>query len=235
MPGRSPRCSTANCPSSMLDRGLDNAGRYGAPALLAIALVVLVAAGCGGTSEVRSSPSTAAHGGAVVDSTAPPNSQTARSGGYLKLDGDTDTDDETPSARGNDEGPLLASYGPLASPADTRAITALVKSYYAASVAGDATRVCSLLFVTLADGLAAQPTAGGTHQTCAGPMSLLLDEQHRRLVAEDVPTMRVTTVRVKGKVGLAVLGFRKVPESQIILAREGHAWKIDALFGTYMP
>jgi hypothetical protein len=47
--------------------------------------------------------------------------------------------------------------------------------------------------------------------------------------------MKVVEERVKGALGLAVLGFRTTPESEIIVERERRAWKIAALFGTYMP
>jgi hypothetical protein len=42
-------------------------------------------------------------------------------------------------------------------------------------------------------------------------------------------------VRVKADLGLAVIAFKTTPESEIVLEREGHTWKIDALFGGYMP
>jgi len=46
--------------------------------------------------------------------------------------------------------------------------------------------------------------------------------------------MVVISVHAKGNLGLAVLGFRRVPESEILVEREGSSWKIDALFDSEM-
>jgi hypothetical protein len=196
---------------------LDNAWQSGLAALLA-ATALVTAAGCGGTA-----------------STQP---HAAGSSGYVKEDGDEDSDDQRPPVMvGADEQPLLTTYGGNASPADARAITALVKNYYTASAAGDAARACSLLYASLAGGLAAQQSQAvpGARATCTEPMSALLGQQRARLAAEDASTMAVTAVHVKGDLGLAVLGFRRTPASQIVVEREGRTWKIDALVATYMP
>ena len=208
---------------------LDNSTRGGALALLPVTLLVFAASGCGETDATASSRSTSTRDASPT--------QTAPVGGYLKLDADADTDDERSRVRtGADEQPLLRSYGPRASSAEARAIAALVKSYYAVSAAGDAAHACLLLTSTLAEGLATDPgQPGGGRQGCAGPMSALLRQQHSRFVAEGLSTMVIVAVHVKGDFGLAVLGFRATPESQIVLQREGGAWKIGALFGSYMP
>ena len=110
-------------------------------------------------------------------------------------------------------------------------MSTLVKSYYAAAAAGDATKACSLLVASFAAGLATSQvqSAPGTRGTCSASMSRLLRQLHQRLVADDIATMMVTSVHVKGKVGLAALGFRTMPEGEILVEREGHVWKIDAL------
>lgn len=216
-------------------RELDNAGRQGALVLLASVLLALAIAGCANSDKTTDSLATHPLAGSSSAGTATSSgSQNSHSGDYLKSDGDEDTDDENPAARGNDEQPLLDSYGPPSSPAEARTIAALVKRYYAASLAGNAARACSMLSADLAASLAAH-NAQGTQTSCAQPMSVLLEQQHQRFVAEDVATMLVTAVHVKGNLGLSVLAFRKTPESQIILVHEGGVWRIDALFGTYMP
>jgi hypothetical protein len=199
-------------------------------ALLA-SLLVVVADACGGPSKVTSStPRPAQNVPPASAAVASASTHAARSGGYLKDDGDEDNDDAShPMKAPNDDEVLFATYGKQASPADARAVRSLVKRYYAASAAGDAVTACSLLHASLATGLAGQ-SGQGARGTCAAALSLLLKQQHQRLIAEDVATMVVTKVLVKGNLGLAILGFRTVPESEIVVEREGHTWKVDSLF-----
>jgi hypothetical protein len=206
------------------------AGRPAGLALIAI-ILTLAPSGCGGAHRATATSATASTGRATMPAASP----AARTTGYSKRDGDSDSDDEHPPLHfGNDDGPLFASYGGRAGPADTRAITALVKRYYAASAGGDGARACSLLSSSLAAGVASE-YGHSAHEGCAASVSALLAEQRRRFIAEDIPTMLITAVHVKGNLGLAVLSFKTTPESQIVLAREGRVWKIDALFDTYMP
>jgi hypothetical protein len=158
---------------------------------------------------------------------------------YLKNDGDKDFDD-VQHDRGNPENDASILFEPFdgrANPTDTRAVRTLVKSYYAASAAVNGAKACSLLDANLAIGVGAdQARSGGSAgNRCAVSMSLLLEQQHKQLIAENVATMTVTSVHVKGNLGVAALGFRRMPESEILVEREGHTWKIDALFGGDMP
>jgi hypothetical protein len=188
-------------------------------ALLATILLSIATIACGNTSKVTSSAS-----------------QVSPAGGYLKDDGDKDFDDVS-SYHGhpeNDDRSILAPYGSRTSPADTSAVTTLVKRYYVAAAAGDGAQACSLLSSSLATGLALGGSTQSTVSECAAPMSQLFKQQHQRLVAQEVATMVVVGVHVKGNTGLAVLGFKKMPESEITVVREDHAWKIDALFESDM-
>lgn len=197
-------------------------------ALLVTTLLGATAVACGGAGKSASSTSLVAH-----NAIAP--SRTVQSGGYLMNDGDTDDDDKHPSDKAlQDDQSLFVTYGENASPTDTRTITALVKSYLAASAAGDGAKACSLLHANLAIGLGASQgqSAQGARGTCAAAMSRLLEQQRQQLAADDVPTMVVTGVYVKGDAGLAIMGFRATPENEIVLQREGPTWKIDALFAT---
>jgi hypothetical protein len=212
----------------VLPAGLNPPARRGPLALVFASALVLIATGCGGANRTAGSSSKSARDAS--------SARTAPAGGYVKLDGDADTDDERSRVRrGADEQPLLKSYGPMARPGVTRTIGALVRSYYAAAAAAQAARACSLLDATLAEGLATQPAQHGSARSCAGAISPLLSQQHSRFVAEDASTMTIVAVHVKGDLALAVLGFRTTPESQIVLQREESSWKIAALFGSYMP
>ncbi len=197
-------------------------------ALPATVLLSLTAIACG-ASQPTQSTTPRAHRATV---------STAQPGGYSKNDGDEDFDDtrQYHGSPANDDLALLASYGPRASPAVARAVTSLVKRYYAASAAGNGAAACALLTANLAGGLATGQgqTGQGENHTCAATISLLLAQQHQQLLSENVATMTVTAVHVKGNLGLAVLAFKTTPESEIVLEREGHTWKIDALFGGYM-
>jgi hypothetical protein len=210
-------------------------------ALLASVLLGVGMSACGtgartdGTSRVTPDAASAHKGSAATSSTAIASSPD----GYLKYDGDKDFDD-TQGGRNDpeyDSSILFSSLGGRASAADTQAVTTLVKSYFAASAAEDGARACSLLAAGLADGLQANQSqsAGSPHDRCANSLSSLLAQQHSQLVADDVATMVVTSVHVKGNLGVAALGFRAAPESEILVEREGHTWKIDALFAGLMP
>lgn len=198
--------------------------------LLAAALLGTTMAACGGTAKVASSGSSPSTGLATSGATA--TSSAVPSGGYLKEDGDKDGDDGAyPAHPGQDDRGFLASYGHRAPPVEARTIAALVKRYYAASLAGDGTSACELLDAGLATALAAQQgTTAHDTAACAASLSPLLAQQHQHLLTEEPATMLVTSVYAKDNTGVAVLGFRKESESIIPLAREGQVWKIDALF-----
>jgi hypothetical protein len=212
--------------------------------LLALSMTVLGAVGlasCGGAGT--GSSSTTQTPASVVTTTGSAATTTGvPPGSYLHLDGDTDNDDTShPSSHLDDDKPLLDQYGHHATDADKQAVTAVVKSYYAAAAAEEAAKACSLLYSSLASGLAptpgqgAGPAAQGTGKTCADGVPVLYKHQHDQLVADDVATMVVTDVRLKGNLGLAVLGFRTKPEGEILVERERGTWKVDALFDSQIP
>jgi hypothetical protein len=206
-----------------------------------IALLGLSVSACGGagkrTSSASQSPSGASVTGGAATSTA---SRIEPTGGYLRGDDDTD---ETNHKDEDDHG--ARNYGHAASAADRRAIAALVKRYYATGVAGDGAAACALIYSGLAKSPnlgeaaeAAYPPAPGVPplrgESCARIMSLLFKEDHQRLAA-DIEGIEVTSVRVKGSRGLALLGFRTAPERQIPVRRERGTWKIEALLDKELP
>jgi len=199
--------------------------------LLLSALLLSGASGCGSASTPpvpKRDASLAARS---------PGAQTGSGGGYSLRDGDEDSDDEHPPLRfGNDDPPLIGKFGGRAGPALSRRIAALVRRYYAVSLAGDGASACALLAPGLRPGVETEYGTGQAGQEgCAAPMARLLAEQHSQLQADEIQSMLVTAVHVNGDLGLAVLEFKRTPESEIAVQREGSAWKVDAPAGTYMP
>jgi hypothetical protein len=202
-----------------------------AAALLAAAVLCSSTTACDSTSKGAGPrpqlPADAAVSAGTRTTAAP---RATPAGGYLKNDADDDGDEK--HRQPNDNALFLATYGKRADQADMRAVTALIKRYYATAAAGDGAKACPLLYSTLATGL----TEGQGHsvrsasKACAAIVSRLLEQQHERLAGDDVATMVVVDVHVKGDLGVAVLGFRTVPMSTMLLKRERGAWKIDALF-----
>jgi hypothetical protein len=168
------------------------------------------------------------------------SSQSSPRGGvsYWKNDGDSDDDDTSRDRTPGDDAPLLKTFKYKADRADTQTITRLVESYYAAAAAGDGAKACALLSSSLATGFVASRgrSVSGGGSSCAASLSLLFEREHRQLANEDVPTMTVTAVRLDGgDLGVAELGFRAAPEAELLLEREGRAWKIGALFDGRLP
>jgi hypothetical protein len=199
-------------------------------ALMAVALLCVGAFACG-TSNKGGSASKASST-LVPSSTGRRNSASnaAQGGGYLESDKDEDEDDEGPPLKTREDNLMPLAYGKEASQADEQAITALVKRYYAVAAAGDGAKGCSLLYSTLATDLG--EGQGPSAQTCATAMSRVFKQQHRQLAADEVATMVVVDVRVKGNLAIATVGFRTQPVGRINLKREHHTWKINALIDT---
>jgi hypothetical protein len=162
---------------------------------------------------------------------------------YVKGDDDTDSDDYTDHYRGDDY--TVRDYGQEAGAARQRAITVLVKRYFKAAAKGDVAVACSLLSSRLAErrdlstavpaDYASPRTAALHGEACVQFMSDLFRLSEQQLAAADIATLVVTSVRVKGSVGLALLGFSVAKERQIPVRREHGAWKIDALLDLPIP
>jgi hypothetical protein len=209
-------------------------------ASLSFVLLCVVTTACGEASRGRGSMSQASSSsdapGDVLPSIAP---GTTSAGGYSRHDGDKDNDDEPHgnSDIGNDATALLATYSDDLDATEKQRVIALVKRYYAAAAAGDGAKACSLLQSSLAVGLAeahGQSTREGA-KTCASALSALFEQQHKQLAADEVTTMGVTDVRRKGSLGLVILGFKRMPEGEILIEREGGDWKINSLLDSEMP
>jgi hypothetical protein len=187
--------------------------------LLACAVLSAGLLACGGSSS-SSSAGTASSG-----------AKAAR--GYLEEDGDSDSDDPHATHPEQDDAAFLASYGARAPAAVERPIAAVVRSYYAASLAGNGASVCALLNPALATAVANERGQSGAGAgACAAAIAPVLAQQHQHLLAESPATMTVIGVYAKGNLGLVVLGFKHSPESELILTRAGGGWKVDALYDT---
>jgi hypothetical protein len=188
--------------------------------MLALLMIAGVGVGIGACGAESTSPHSAS--GASSDSEGPtpavvqgPMAHVAGSRSYyLRDDGDKDDDELRPPKREDDDRNLFATYNGHTSQADTSAITALVKNYYAASAAGNAVRACSLLDVSLASSLGAEsPRVQGVRAGCAEALAPLLAQQHQRLIAENPSTIVVVSVHVRGRLGLVAVGFRTTPKA----------------------
>ena len=78
-------------------------------------------------------------------------------------------------------------------------------------------KACSLLDATLVRELFAASSGEGSGDSCATALPALFIGQHPPTTPADVATMTVISVHVKGNVGLAELGFRTLPEQELIV------------------
>lgn len=155
-------------------------------------------------------------------------------------DDDADFDnDSKPASQGaffDDDDAIVRDYGRPASAADARAITALVKRYYAASSRADGRRVCGLLFSLTAEavpedyGRGAGP-AFARGNTCSAVLSKYYRHEHAMVAG----SVQVVAVRVEGKRALALIGSRTMPASSLPVRSEYGVWKLYALFSRRLP
>jgi hypothetical protein len=208
-------------------------------ALLAVVLLGSSVAACGGTTKSTVSASQTGSSAAATDSTSSTTaSNTTSTPDYKKVDADKDND--VGAAEDDKSNNSVLDFAQPASASEKQAITTLVKRYYAAALAGDGAKACTLLYSTLAEAVPedygqsppGQPYMRGT--TCPAVVTLLFKHFHSQLAAE-VPVLKVSRVRLDEHHGLAVLSFAKLPERQISVAREGHIWKIEALLDSELP
>jgi hypothetical protein len=193
-------------------------------ASLAIMLLSVGAAACGGANKATGSASQASSNVATTaaqtttaSTSAKPTATTApRSGGESSLD--------------------ALNYGHEASEPDRRAITALVKRYYAAAAADDGATACSLIYSTFEEAIPEDygqppgpPNLRG--KTCAVIMSKLFKQLPGEPPAVLAKT-EVTGVSVRGRRGFARLHSSAMHTGSIAVERERQTWKIQALIGS---
>jgi hypothetical protein len=177
----------------------------------------------------------------------------------LKGDGDRDVRswDDGYRSPDNDEDPALdhqpsdanegyrdaddldsLSVGHPASAADTKAIEALVKRYYAVAVTGNGAKACSMMARGFARGVPVDygkfgpPYLHGL-KTCAAIVSLQFKHFRSRITS----AIRFTAVHQDNNAdrAYALFGSRTTPAGFIDVNRENGVWKIGALLGGPMP
>lgn len=211
--------------------------------LLAIGLFSVCLAACGGTSknagstaQASSTVATTAASSTTAVSTTPTDTAPARA--ETKADADKDNDIGAPDDDKNNSS--TQNFGHAASPQEARAITALIKRYYAAADAEDGAKACSMIYSTIEESVPedygqsppGQPYMRGT--SCPTVLTLLFKHFHPQITVE-LPKLKVARVRLVEHHGLVLLNFGTMPEREIFVVREGHTWKLDALLDGEVP
>lgn len=198
---------------------------------------LLLAFGCGGTSRTASSkekasamsktPSVAVHSSAVEE---------AQHGPKRDRDGDYERTSDPGHYYDFDdyEAPL---YPEVANFRDRQAVATLVKRYITAAAEGDGSKACALMYSLYAEtipetfGRPALALRNGHVKTCAEVMAGIFRARHKLLRAE-AESIEVTSVRLNGMRGLAVLRFRSIPARSIRVHRERRMWKVSTMLDT---
>lgn len=210
-------------------------------ALAAIGLLSLALAACGGTGKAAHSSSQASSSADAATTTAGSTvsaAQTRPAPVLTKTDADADNDSGS-VGEGADNDKVL-HFGHEASAGDKRAIDALIKRYYAAAVAEDGAKACSMIYSTLAEAVPEDfgqtPPGPGymNGRTCPAVVTLLFKHFHPQIALE-LPKLEVAHVRLVEHHGVAVLSFGSLPERTIFVAREGQTWKVQQLLDSELP
>lgn len=133
----------------------------------------------------------------------------------------------------------IRAFGHAPSVTDRRAITRLVKHYFAVAATEDGQTACSMIVASMARAVPedlGQPPGPPylRGKTCAAVMSKLFKQNRRQLTVYST-MLEVTGVRLDRNRGVAVLGFTALPGRQIQVVREHGTWKIDALLDRELP
>jgi hypothetical protein len=156
-----------------------------------------------------------------------------------RKDRDNDFDNSSGSYYDSDDAEAR-DFGHAADLTDRLAVTSLVRRYYAAAASADGATACSLLAPALsssvAEDLGRSPPGPSFARgsTCAVVMSKIFKEFARQLRAF-AARLQVTSVRVQGERGVAVLGFGSLPGRQLRVRREGDTWTVAALLDSELP
>jgi hypothetical protein len=158
---------------------------------------------------------------------------------YSKVDHDNDNDVGVTTDEANNNEVL--DFGHAADPVNRRLISALIMNYYAAAVAEDGSKACSMLYITIAEAVpedqgagSAGPAYQSSGKTCAAVMALMFEHFREQLTAE-FSHLKVIRVRLDKRRGVAVLSSSGLPERQILVLRERHTWKLEGLLDDELP
>ena len=153
-------------------------------------------------------------------------------------------DDDADNDHNSDEN--IPTFGHEASRADSRAMVATLRRYYAAVVKRDGARACAMFTrgfrkaVPIDYGRYGSPFERGTE--CAAVMSKIFDRYHRELLIQ-ARRMQVIDSRLEGEKGyvvvrphspctrgMCVLNLRELLIAKLLMQREEGSWKVEALF-----
>ncbi len=206
-------------------------------ALLAIGLLGFGLAACGSAGKAAPStpqtPSDATSSAASTSATAIPPAP-------AQTKADTDKDNDVAVAAQDDTNNNgVLDFGKAASASERRAITELLKRFYTAAAAENGAAACSMIYSTITEVIAENhgrppSPAYSRGRNCPEVMTGIFVHFHPQLALE-LPKLQVARVRLVEHHGLAVLSFGAMPERQISVAREGHAWKIQTLLDSEIP
>lgn len=154
------------------------------------------------------------------------------------LDADGDHDGVSGRRYDADENGVVG-FGSAADPQDATAVSALLRRYYSIAARGDGAIGCSLIYSVLAEAIVEDyGTSLGSRalkgDTCAVVMSKLFKQEHKEL-AKKAKTLRVNSVRVSGRRGIAILTFDGSTDRYISVQHERNRWKLDALLDVKFP
>lgn len=196
--------------------------------LLLCALLCAGASSCGSSSGGATAGDNTSTGAVARDATA------TSSATPLETQADRDRDNDGAGGPDDSHNTKAWDFGQAAAAPDRRAVTALIKRYYAAALAGDGASACTMLYSTLAESIPedyggpAGPEFMRGATSCRAGLERMFKHEHARL-ALIVPRLTVTHLRLIGHHGTAILGFGRFPERELLVAREGHVWRISAL------
>jgi hypothetical protein len=142
----------------------------------------------------------------------------------------------TPKSFDSDDAPVRF-FGHEASPAERRAVTALMTRYYALAAKEDGAKACPLIASVIAERIPEEfdEQTAFRGKTCAIIMSKVFAQRHRQLLLQS-STLEVTSVRVEGNRALVLVRFAHAPvPNHIAVHREGSTWKIWELFDSRLP
>lgn len=123
------------------------------------------------------------------------------------------------------------SFGHLASDVETQAVAPLVKRYYMAAAADDGQAACRLMYARWKKAVIEDVERGNN---CAQAMTSFF-KRHPGWPTTDLRAIEVTSLRIKGSQGIALLRSQAMRSGEIVLHREGRAWRIQDDLGKYLP
>jgi hypothetical protein len=208
-------------------RDIADAGARALFALLALALLGFGFGSCG-------SSDTATGAKRAADQRRPTHGKPSDPTGSSvdRPDHDGDGDAHAATARSFfDEDDSERHFGHAARVPEARVVAALVERYYTAAAAHDGARACALLDGGLAAAFA-QERSGGNAATgagaCAAVVEPLLAHSFQWSTAQ-AARLQVREVRIADDQGLALVDVNS-DDREILVQREGSAWKMAGLF-----